>query len=944
MKKLTLWIVAALFTVSAAAQGMNPMQPIPEDEAVRKGKLDNGMTYYIRHNEKPKQLADFYILHHVGAIQEEANQQGLAHFLEHMAFNGTKNLPGKQIIEYLETVGVKFGANLNAYTSWDETCYNISDVPTQREGVIDSALLILHDWSHFIALQPKEIDSERGVIQEELRTRDNAQWRSTMKMLQALGKGTRYAERNLIGYLEGLQSFKYSDLGDFYAAWYRPEYQAVVIVGDINVDEVEQKLKKLMSDIPASPADAAQKEVIVVPDNEEPIISIYTDPEMQSSQAQIFMKYPALPKEANNTIYAEMLAIMQHYFASMTGERLQEIAMKPDAPFLGGQIVTGGTIGIIPTLNATVAAVSTKDGELARGYEAIMTEVERIRRHGFTYGEFERAQNDLMASAERGYKNRNDQQNRYYVNRYLKAFRSNAAMPDAETEWQLDSMLIKSLNVEVINQLAKQVIMDKNQVIIINSPEKEGVAVPTEAEILAIREKVAKSEIAPYEDNTVKEPLIAEGTILKGSPVKKSVTNDSYGTTEWTLKNGIKVVVKPTTFKADEVMFVASAKGGASVLTDEETIYAELLPAICQMSGVGKFSRTELQKQLSGNTAQVAVNASAYGSGISGSTSPKDIETLLQLVYLTLTQPRFNEADYQTVMNIVKAQVENLESNPDYLMQKRTTEIAYGNNPRRQELSKEVLAKYKFEDLAPIYKKLFPDGNSFTYYFVGNVDMEVLKPLVEKYLGSLPVSKKPMTFVDDNADYVSGMVDETFRTAMQQPKVSVRYIFSGDVAYTMQNRLNMVYLTQALNARYLESIREEKGGTYGVQVWGSLSYIPSPTYTMNIQFDTNDAMADELCEIILKEIEEIAANGPKTEDVEKTREYLLKGWTSSLEQNQSWMNYITAKWNSGMDNIAEQEATIKSTTNADIQAFAKMLLENKNQIKVMMRPEAPKAE
>ncbi len=486
--------------------------------------------------------------------------------------------------------------------------------------------------------------------------------------------------------------------------------------------------------------------------------------------------------------------------------------------------------------------------------------------------------------------------------------------------------------------------MDKNQVIIINSPEKEGVAVPTEADILAIREKVSKSEIAPYEDNTVKEPLIAEGTVLKGSPVKKTKIDEAYGTTEWTLKNGIKVVVKPTTFKADEVMFVASAKGGASVLTDEETIYAELLPAICQMSGVGKFSRIELQKQLSGNTAHVAVNASTYSSGISGSTSPKDIETLLQLVYLHLSQPRFNETDYHTVMNIVNAQVENLESNPDYLMQKRTTEIAYGNNPRRQELSKEMLAKYKFEDLAPIYKKLFPDGNSFTYYFVGNVDMEVLKPLVEKYLGSLPVSKKPMTFVDDNADYVSGMVDETFRTAMQQPKVSVRYIFSGDLAYTMQNRLNMVYLTQALNARYLESIREEKGGTYGVQVWGSLSYIPSPTYTMNIQFDTNDAMADELCEIIIKEIEEIAANGPKTEDVEKTREYLLKEWTSSLEKNQSWMNYITAKWNSGMDNIAEQEATIKSTTNADIQAFAKMLLENKNQIKVMMRPEVEKAE
>lgn len=944
MKRLTLWIVAALFTVSAAAQGMNPMQPIPEDAAVRKGTLENGMTYYIRHNEKPKNLADFYILHHVGAIQEEANQQGLAHFLEHMAFNGTKNLPGKKIIEYLETVGVKFGANLNAYTSWDETCYNISDVPTQREGIIDSALLILHDWSHFIALQPKEIDSERGVIQEELRTRDNASWRSTMKMLHALGKGTRYAERNLIGYLDGLQSFKYSDLEEFYAAWYRPEYQAVVIVGDINVDEVEQKLTKLMSDIPASPADAAKKGVIVVPDNEEPIISIYTDPEMNGSQAQIFMKYPALPKEANNTIYAEMLGLMQHFFASMTGERLQEIAMKPDAPFLGGQIVTGGTIGIIPTLSATVAAVSTKDGELARGYEAIMTEVERIRRHGFTYGEFERAQNDLLRSAERGYTNRNDQTNRYYVNRYLSAYRSNSAMPDAETEWKLDSMLIKSLNVEVINQLAKQVIMDKNQVIIINSPEKEGIAVPTEAEILAIREKVSKSEIAPYEDNTVKEPLIPEGTVLKGSPVKKSTTNEAYGTTEWTLKNGIKVVVKPTTFRADEVQFQASAKGGWSVLSDEEMKYAELLPTICQMSGVGKFSRTELQKQLSGNTAQVGVNASAYNSTLAGSASPKDVETLLQLVYLSLTQPRFNEADYQTVMNIVNAQVANLEQNPDYLMQKRTTEVAYGNNPRRQELSKELIAGYKFEELAPIYKKLFPDGNSFTYYFVGNVDLETLKPLVEKYLGSLSTSKRPMSVVDDNCDYVKGMVEDTFRTEMQQPKVSVRYIFSGDVDYTMQNRVRMAFLTQALNARYLESIREEKGGTYGVQVWGSTTYLPTPTYTLNIQFDTNEAMADELCEIILKEIEEIAANGPKTEDVEKTREYLLKEWSTGLEKNASWMSHIVTKWSTGLDNVAELVNVVKGLKNEDVQALAQMILQNKNQIKVMMRPEAPKAE
>lgn len=944
MKKLTFWLVGLLM-VGQLAWAQNPMmQPMPEDAAVRKGTLANGMKYYIRHNEKPKNQADFYILHHVGAIQEEESQQGLAHFLEHMAFNGTKNLPGKQLIEYLETIGVKFGANLNAYTSWDETCYNIASVPTTRPGIIDSALLILHDWSHFIALQPKEIDSERGVIKEELRTRDGASWRSTMKMLQALGKGSRYAERNLIGYLDGLQNFKYHELEDFYKKWYRPDLQSIVVVGDLDVDSVEQKLKALMSDIPAAPADAAQKEVIVVPDNEEPIVSIYTDPEMTGTQANIFIKRPALPQQFNNTMYAEMLALANHYISGMANARLEEIAMKPEAPFIAGSMQTGDIIGIIPTLNATAIGIATEDGKLARGIEAAFTELKRIQTYGFTQGEFEREQNDLLRSAERQYKNRNDQTNAWYVRRYLDAARKNAPMPDAEAEWQIDSMLIKQLNVDVINQLVKQLISDKNQVIIVNAPQKEGVAVPTEEEILAIRAKVAQSEVEAYKDDVVKEPLISEGAVLKGSPVKKETKNEAYGTTEWTLKNGVKIVVKPTTFKADEVMFNAAAKGGASVLSNDEIIYADLLPAICQMSGVGKFSATELKKQLSGIAAHVGMGVSNYTSTLAGSCSPKDIETMLQLLYLNFTQPRFDLNDYNTVMKMVGAQLENLEKNPDYLMQKQTTEIAYGNNPRRQELSKEMIAKYKFEDLAPIYQKLFPSANSFTFYFVGNVDLATLKPLVEKYIGSLPVAKKPMKFIDDKSGYVEGMVENTFRTEMQQPKVSVRYIFSGDVDYTMKNRVNMVFLTQALNARYLESIREEKGGTYGVQVWGNLSFPPTPNYTMNIAMDTNEQMADELCEIILKEIEEIATNGPKTEDIEKTREYLLKEWTASLEKNTSWMNYIEAKWGWGLDNVAEQEATIKAITNADVQAFAKMILDKKNQIKIMMRPEAAKAE
>ena len=942
MKKLTMLVAAAFAMTSAMAQ-LNPMEPIPADKDVRTGKLENGMTYYIRHNEKPKGQADFHILHDVGAIQENDAQQGLAHFLEHMAFNGTKNLPGKQMIEYLEKVGVKFGANLNAGTSWDMTSYMMKDVPTSREGIIDSALLILHDWSHFIALQPEEIDSERGVIMEELRTRDNASWRSTMKMLQALGKGTKYEHRNLIGYLDGLKGFQHKELEDFYNTWYRPDYQAVVIVGDIDVDAVENKLKTLMSDIPAPAADAAQKEVITVPDNEEPIVSIYTDPEMQGSKIQLFVKRPALPEQMNNLIYGEMFDVIQAYMTTMENARLQEISMKPDAPFLGAGMGSG-EIGVIPTLNATTFVAMTQDGKLAEGFEAIYTEMEKVRRYGFTQGEFERAQNDLMRRAERAYANRNDRRNGEFVQTYLNNYSKNTPMPDAETEWQLDSMLIKMINVEAVNGFAQQVIYPRNQVIVVTAPEKEGIVNPTAEELLAIREKVANAEIEAYEDNTVKEPLIPEGTVLKGSPVKKTAQDATLGTTEWTLANGVKVVVKPTTYKADEVRMSAVAKGGLSILSDEEFYMGEMMPAFNSMSGVGKFSATDLKKQLSGKSASVQPSVENYASAVNGYCSPKDLETMMQLLYLNFTQPRFDQNDYNTLMKMLRSQLDNVKSNPDYLMEEKFIDVAYGNNPRRQMISSEIIDKFSFEALPAIYRKLYPDANSFTFTIVGNVDLDALKPLVEKYIGSIPVSKKAMTFADDKCAPVKGDVTEEFTAPMQQPKVSVHYMFSGKMPYTLKDKAALTFLTQALNSRYLISIREEKGGTYGVQVSGSTEYIPDETYKLDIRFDTNEEMADELREIVMKEIREIAENGPKTEDIEKNREFMLKSWKNSLEQNAGWMNYIQAKYGPGLEYLKDYEQVIRSLTNADVQAMAKKVLGDNNLVKVVMRPAKEKAE
>lgn len=935
MKKLMMLAVAAFAAAGAMAQ-MN--QPIPADPELRTGKLENGMTYYIRHNDKPKGQADFYILHDVGAIQENDSQQGLAHFLEHMAFNGTKNLPGKQLTEYLETVGVKFGANLNAGTSWDQTIYNISDVPTSREGIIDSALLILHDWSHFIALEPKEIDSERGVIMEELRTRDGASWRSTMKLLQALGKGTKYEHRNLIGYLDGLKNFQHKELEDFYAQWYRPDYQAVVVVGDIDVDAVENKIKTLMADIPAPAADASHKETIVVPDNEEPIVSIFTDPEMQGTKVQLFIKRPALPKQMGNTIVAEANNVIEAYMTTMENARLQEIAMQPDAPFLGAGMGTGDVIGVIPTLNATVFVAMTQDGKLARGFEALYTELEKVRRYGFTQGEFERAQENLMRQAERTHANRNDRRNGEFVQSYLNNYSKNSPIPDAETEWQLDSMLIKMLNVDAVNAFAAQTITPANQVIIVNAPEKEGLTTPTAEELLAIRDKVAAGEVTAYEDNVVKEPLIPEGTVLKGSPVKKTAEDAKLGTTEWTLANGAKVVVKHTDFKADEVRMSAVAKGGLSVLSDGEFYMGEMMPAVNSMSGVGKFSATELKKQLSGKSASVQPAVENYSSAMKGVCSPKDIETMLQLLYLNFTQPRFDRADYDNLIKMVRSQLENARTNPDFLMQEKVIDVTYGDNPRRQMISNEIVDKFDFEQLPAIYAKLYPGANGFVFTFVGNIDPETLKPLVEKYIGSIPAAKKPLNYIDDKVAPVKGEVTEEFTAPMQQPKVSVLYYYSGKMPYTFKDRMALSFLAQALNSRYLISIREEKGGTYGVRVKGSTEYIPHQTYDMTISFDTNEEMADELCEIVLKEIQEIAENGPKTEDIEKNREFMLKNWKNSLELNQGWMNYIQAKYGSGLNYVGEYEQAVRDLTNADVQALAKKILADGNLVKVVMRP------
>ena len=929
-------VVASVTNVWA----QDPMQPIPADENIRVGKLDNGLTYYIRHNAKPEGMGNFYIVHDVGAIQEGDNQQGLAHFLEHMAFNGTKNFPDKTMIEYLESVGIKFGANLNAFTSWDLTQYFMTDVPVNKEGVVDNVLTVLHDWSHFINLEQDEIDSERGVIKEELRTRDGASWRSTIAMLQAVGKGSLYAERNLIGYLEGLESFTYDDIRTFYDKWYRPDYQAIVVVGDIDVDEIEAKIKTLMADIPAPAPDAAQKDVIVIPDNEEPIVSIFTDPEQQYSQVNVIYKSQAMPKEMRGTIAAELIDVMTSLMDRMAAERLQDLSEKPDAPFLGGDISTLGSFGICPTLNVTTGGAMTKEGEILTGYKAILTEMERIRRWGFTDGEFERAKAKLLASLESSYNSRDDRKHAFWAQRCIDNFREGTPMPSAETEYELDKQIVEMLNVTMINQVAQQLYQPgKNMVIIVNSPKKEGVAVPTEAELLATLKEVTEGEVEAMKDDVVIEPLIAEDVVLKGSKVKKVAQNEAMGTTEWTLKNGVKVVLKQTDYEADRIRLSAISDGGTALFCDGCFWTAELLSSVMSESGISKFSASDLRKQMAGKVASAGTSVDTYEHSVMGQSSLKDVETMLQLVYLQFTAPRFDQTDFDNLITRISSLLANQETNPDFIFSKEVMKTIYGDSPRRQQLSAENLAKVKFDKLAEVHSKLYSNAKDFTFYFIGNMSPEELKPLVEKYIGSLPVEKKATnTFTDDGVRAVRGGVVNDFRQTMEQPKVSVLHYYGGDEAYTLENQLVMEFFSSALDNRYLKSIREEKGGTYGVAVRGALDAEPAEEYALLIQFDTNEQMADELSAIVIAEIEKIAAEGPLAEDMDKTREFLLKDYTKQIKNNSYWANAISEYYDYNIDVVNGYEEAVKAVSAEDVKTLAKKILEDNNLVKVVMRP------
>ena len=920
MKKLSLAIALVLaFGLSAMAQQM----PTPMDPNVRYGKLDNGMTYYIRHNEKPAQRADFYIAQKVGSILEEEPQRGLAHFLEHMAFNGTTNLPGMMLREYLQSRGIKFGENLNAGTGIDQTVYMVTNVPTNIPGLVDTCLLILHDWSSFIALEEAEIDNERGVILEELRTREDASERIMKQILPIMYPNSPYANRLPGGLPEVVANFEYQTLRDYYHKWYRPDLQGLIIVGDIDVDAIEARIKELCSDIKA-PVNPAPRTRFMIDDNEEPIVAIASDPEETNYSVNLYYKTDATPDSLKNDINYWMGQYVLSIITQMEINRLQELTQKANPPFVYGYSYYSNYY-LAPTKDAWCSMAMAKDANgIDEALTALVTENKRMQQYGFTESEYERAKADFMKRIENQYEERNNTENSRYVNACLDNFLTNEPMMGIETEYQLYQNIIPNLPIELINTVAHELIPENNLVITVTAPKKEGETLPTKEEILKVYDQANAAEVEPYKEEVFDGPIVEN--MPKPGTIKKEDAMPEFDAVVMTLSNGMKVVYKKTTFKEDEIRFRATSQGGISALKQEDFITLSNLDDVITLGGVGNFSATDLPKVLAGKKVRVMPYIDNYTEGMSGNCSPKDLETMMQLIYLYFTAPRSDEEAFQSYTQRTKAALENQELNPMITFTDSLISVLYNNHPLRMRTKAEDIDKIDYAKAMKLYNDRFADPNNFTFYFVGNIDPETFKPLVEQYLASLKADKRNENWKDINLVIPEKDNICHFTKQMQNPKASVYMIMNGTMKYDYRNQLYMKALSDVMDIYYTRTIREEEGGTYGVGVMGQVTDKPKDAYLFLVAFDTNKEMYQKLMGKVYEGLDDVAKNGPSQEDLSKVVENLYKKRTEQLEENNFWISAMNTYDEDKINIVAEYDAIVKSITPKTIADFAKEVL------------------
>ncbi|HIY88361.1 MAG TPA: insulinase family protein [Candidatus Bacteroides pullicola] len=940
MRKLTrtLWLVALILCCSlqqAAAQMQLP--PLPVDKNVRIGKLDNGLTYYIRHNEKPENRVEFYIAQKVGSILEEPQQRGLAHFLEHMAFNGTKNFPGDErglgIVQWCESKGIKFGTNLNAYTAVDETVYNIENVPSTDAAIVDSCLLILHDWSNAILLADKEIDKERGVIREEWRSRNVGMLRLYTDAQATFYPDSKYSDCMPIGSIDVINNFPYQDIRDYYAKWYRPDLQGIIVVGDIDVDQMEQKIKTLFADIQL-PENRAERIWYPVPDNEEPIVYIGKDKEIDMPLVDIYFKHDATPDSIKGTVMYLAQNYMLNAISTMLNERFSELAQSANPPFNMAFCSPDGDFFLSGTKKAFNVTAYTKDDGLSNGLKVLLQEVERVRRHGFTESEYARARANILQQLESQYNEREKTNNMAYVNQCLQHFLHAEPMPGIEYEYATLNQLAPNIPVQAINQVAQQLITNNNQAVFIAAPDKEGVVIPTKEEVIADLKAMPTLQVEAYVDKVSNEPLIKEAP--QGGKIVSQKDNALFGTTELTLSNGIKVYVKKTDFKADEIRMQGFSLGGTSLFDAADKLNYSTMNGVVDAGGAGNFSNVELTKLLAGKKVSVTATVGSTQENVNGSCSPKDFETMMQLTYLYLTQPRKDEEAFASFKNRLKAQLESAEANPLSAFSDTLSYELQGHNARYLNLKAAMVDQMDYDRILELYKQAFADCGDFQFILVGNAELDSIKPYIETYLGALPATNAKQTYNKANLLTIAkGTKENIFAKEQQTPMATVAMIINGNVEYNLRNYVLLSVLNQALDMVYTEEIREKEGGTYGVSTFGQLGS-EQQNAILQIVYQTDPAKFEHLNGIIVSLLDKMAQEGPSAEQMQKIKEYMLKKHADNQKENSYWMNNIKEVLYTGQDMTKDYEALVNGITAQDVAKFATDLLKQGNKLTVVM--------
>ena len=939
MKNRIFLLLALLLLAAQSYTQSNP--PIPTDSALMYGKLSNGLTYYIRYNEKPKNRVDFYFVQRVGSIVESDSQRGLAHFLEHMAFNGIQTFPGNEMTRFLERNGVKLGENLNAYTGFDETVYYISDLPTTNSEVVDSALIILRDWASGISITDEEVEKERGVIKEEWRTRGGAQSRIWENLFPQIFPESKYAHRMPIGTIEVIENFKTPELRGFFHDWYRPDLQAVIVVGDVSEVLVKNRLEELFANA-TIPSDAPERIYYPVPDNEEPIVAIATDKEATRILIDLSFKHDPIDKQLYATELGAIMNYVRQISTSIINERLTDIAQSSTPPFIQAYANIGNFMAAKTKDAFSIACISREDGiEIA--FKALATEAMRIQAFGFTESEYARAKSKLLRVYESLYNEQFNHENKAYAQEYTGHFIDGGYIPGIVYEFELMKKIASTTTLADINSYIDLFIGKRNVVISITGPEKESISYPKKEQMLDVFNMVQGEKLTPYKDAVKRAPLLSK------KPSKGKIIGESIDTftnsTIFKLSNGATVILKPTNFRTDEVYMRAVASGGFSQLSKQDTITPKVFNSVVELSGLGSFRKAEIEKLLSGKKATLKRELTFEDCILSGNASPHDIETFMQMIYLAFTPISRDQNAFNAYTTRTKTQLENQALNPRAIFLDTYTNTLYPGNPYKKRLMAEEVEKIDYTHILRVYKDMFQSGSNFTFIFVGNIDVEIFKKHITTYLAAIPSAKKAAQKEKEiRFSIQEGMIENIFRQPMQVPKATTLNVVSGKFAYSVPNTLKISVFTDILKLLYTEKVREEKGGTYGVLVEGNISKYPKGEAMLFIYFETDPARQSELNSLVLDELEKLAAEGIDEVMLATVKENILKNYAQQIEMNPYWVEALQSYYLDEMDIFSNYASLVSNLTAADIRQFVKELLAQGNRIKVVMLPEEGVAE